>query len=289
MSRLSNDVVRLRVVPDSACAALLRGWWRPRVVARSERSAGAPATANDDKAPEVELDTVIDAALRELAGTGSLKGAQLDVELADSLVHLDVVAGDFAATGDRQLASIAAACVDELLGDAAKDHEIRWQLQPDGTHLLIGAVARSRLQALAELAARHGMRLRSVQPDFCLQWNRHARCLQPGSGVFVVASGRDAVVAQVDRGTVHSLSGGPWLDRRDPAGTSDSQAQRLMCGLGLDRSATTGALDLRVDRMLTGAGLRPEDQATYVLVAPQIAPKALTPRWRLIDREVQAP
>ena len=85
---------------------------------------------------------MIDAALASWPARRSLKGAQLDVELADSLVHLDVVAGDFAANSDRQLASVAAACVDELLGDAAKDHEIRWQLQPDGTHLLIGAVAR---------------------------------------------------------------------------------------------------------------------------------------------------
>jgi hypothetical protein len=145
------------------------------------------------------------------------------------------------------------------------------------------------LQALVELAGRHGMRLRSVQPDFCLQWNRHARVLRPGSGVFVVASGRDAVVAQVNGGAVHALSGGPWLDRRDTPGTASAQAQRLMCGLGLDRSATAGVLDIRVDRMLTGAGLRPEDQAAYVLVAPQIAQKALTPRWRLIDREVQTP
>ena len=133
MSRLSNDVVRLRVVPDSACAVLLRGWWRPRAVARSEQAGGTPATAQADKAPTIELDALIDAALRELAATAPLKGARLDVELADSLVHLDVVAGDFAAVGERQLASIATACVDELLGDAAKDHEIRWQLQRAGT------------------------------------------------------------------------------------------------------------------------------------------------------------
>jgi len=289
VSRLWNKVVRLRIVPDSACAALLCGWWRAREVAHSEQAAGAMTLADDDKRPAVELDAAIDSALRELAAKASLQGARLDVELADSLVHLDVVAGDFAADGERQLATIAASCVDELLGDAAKDHEIRWQLQADGRHLLIGAVARSQLQSLAALASRHGMRLRSVQPDFCLQWNRQARLLQPRSGVFVVASGRDAVVAHVERGTVLALSGGPWLDRRDAVGATDTQAQRLMCGLGLERGVTAGTLDIRVDRMLTGAGLRPEAQAAYVLVAPKIEQRALRPRWRLVDREVQAP
>ena len=287
MSRLSNDVVRLRVVPDSACAVRWRGWWRPRAVARSEKAAGTmPSAKNDESITRTALDAVIDAALRELAAASPLKGAGLHVELADALVHLDVVAGDFAASGERQLAAIASACVEELLGDAAKDHEIRWQLQRDGRHLLIAAVERSQLRALSEIAARHGMRLRSVQPDFCLQWNRHARSLRPGSGVFVVASGRDAVVSQVERGTVRALSGGPWLDRRD---ATDTQAQRLMCGLGLERGATAGTLDLRVDRMLAGTGLRPEQQSSYVLVAPQIAQKALAPRWQVIDREARAP
>jgi hypothetical protein len=283
VSRLSNDVVRLRVVPDSACAALSRGWWRPRVVARAEQSIATMAAPADGG--HVALDAVIDAALRTLAAAAPSKAASLDVELADSLVHLDVVAGDFVVSSHRELATIATACVEELLGDAAKEHEIRWQLQRDGRHLLIGAVARSQLQMLTELAKRHGMRLRSVQPDFCLQWNRHARLLRPGGGVFVVASGRDAVVSQVDRGTVRALSGGPWLDRRD---TADTQAQRLVCGPGLERGVTTGALDLRVDRMLTGAGLRPETQASYVLVAPQIAQKALAQRWHVVDREVQS-
>lgn len=286
MSRLSNDVVRLRVVPRSASAARLRGWWRPRVVARSDQPAPAAPPA-DDEAPLSVL--AIDAALRELAAAAPLKNVPLDVELAGPLVHLDVAIGDFAANNGRQLASIAAACVDELLGDAAKDLEIRWQLQADGRHLLIAAVARLQLQALAEVASNHGMRLRSVQPDFCLQWNHHARRLRPHSGVFVVASGRDAVVAQVDRGTVRALSGGPWLDRRDTVDAPATQAQRLMGSLGLARGQSSAALDIRVDRMLTSMGSRPEAQASYVLVAPQGALGAVAPRWRVIDREVQAP
>jgi hypothetical protein len=235
------------------------------------------------------LAELVDATLRELALSAPLKGARLEVELADALVHLDVVSGDFAADSERQLEAVAGACVAELLGDAAKDHEVRWQLQSDGRHLLIGAVARARLQALADVAARHGVLLRSVQPDFCLQWNRHARVLKSGAAVFVVASGRDAVVARVARGTVCALSGGPWLDRFRAPGTSNDRAQRLMCGFGLEPTATAGALDLRVDRMLTGAGARPEDHADYVLVAPQVSVKAVTPRWKLIDREAIAP
>ena len=293
MSRRWNRVVRLRIVPGSACATLECGWWRPRVLASSQQSIDAPDTEPSDadarpaQAGGAGLAAGVDAALRELAQAASLKGALLDVEVADALVHLDVVAGDFAAESERQLTAIAGACVAELLGEDAKEHEIRWQLQSDGRHLLIGAVARAQLQALAELAARHGLRLRSVQPDFCLQWNRHAKLLKPGAGVFAVACGRDAVVAQVARGTVFALSGGPWLDRQHAPGTSNAQAQRLMCGLGLEPNASAGALDLRVDRLLASAGSQREAQATYVLVAPQVSRKALSPRWTLIDREAR--
>jgi hypothetical protein len=287
--------VRLRIVPGSACATLERGWWRTRVLANVRHLAEAPQadTAGNEASSSgtvgEPLAELVDATFGELAQSAPLKGARLEVELADSLVHLDVVCGDFAADSERQLEAVAGACVAELLGEAAKDHEVRWQLQSDGRHLLIGAVAHSRLQALSEAATRHRLLLRSVQPDFCLQWNRHARVLKSGAAVFAVASGRDAVVARVSRGTVCTLSGGPWLDRFDAPGTSNARAQRLMCGFGLEPTATAGALEIRVDRMLTSAGSRPEDHADCVLVAPRVSVRAVAPRWKLIDREAIAP
>lgn len=291
MSPRWNKVVRLRVVPGSACATLECGWWRPRVLATARHLAealDANADVEDDSSPVADpLIALVDAALRELGQTAPLKGARMEVELADSLVHLDVASGEFAADSERQLESVAGACVAELLGDSAKDHEVRWQLQSDGRHLLIGAVARAKLRVLAEVAARHGVILRSVQPDFCLQWNRHAGVMRSPASVFVVASGRDAVVARVARGAVCALSGGPWLDRFRAPGTD--RTQRLMCGFGLEPSATAGALDLRVDRMLASAGSRPGEHADFILVAPQVSVKAVAPRWKLINREAIAP
>jgi hypothetical protein len=209
----------------------------------------------------------VDAVLIELAKTSSLQGSRLEVELANALVHLDVVEGDFAGDSDRQLQSVAVACVAELLGDAAQDHEIRWQLQANKKHLLIGAIARNLLGALSAAAARQGMSLHSVQPDLCLQWNRHAGATSKTSGaaVFAVACGSAAVVTRVADGSIAALSSGNWGDR----------------------STTAGALDQRVDRLLASAGLDPQGMSAFVLVGPKGAEKGVSPRWAVKHWGVQ--
>jgi len=287
--------VRLRVVPGSACGTLERGWPRPKVLARANQATDQPDAAPGGAATTPSAHSndeplqAIEAVLRELANTAPLRGAQLHVELADSLMHLDVVAGDFAGDSDRKLQSIAVACVDELLGEATQQHEIRWQLQRGGQHLLIGAIARDFIQSLSEVAARHGLTLCSVQPDFCLQWNRYAGVLKAGSAVFAVASGLEAVVAQVHNGAVAAISHGAWLDRHVSGGLVNANAQRLMCGFGLEPSATASALDARVDRLLACAGLDAKDQHAYLLVAPQVSDRTVSPRWTVLNREVPAP
>ena len=284
--------VRLRVVPGSVCGTLEQGLLRCRLLASANHASDGPELLPGDAAeqppdrPDDGLAQALDAVLLELAQTTSLQGARLDVELADALVHLDVVAGDFAGDSDRQLQSVAFACVAELLGDAAQHHEIRWQLQADGKHLLIVAMARDQVRTLTDAAARHGLTLRSVQPDFCVQWNRHSARLQPGAAVFAVASGHEAVIACVSRGAIAALSSGAWLDRQD-AFTSQ-HVTRLLCGLGLQPSATAGMLDSRVDCLLASAGLEAANQAAYVLVAPKLSDNAVSSRWTIVNREVQA-
>jgi len=236
---------------------------------------------------KTRLTDSIEATLDELAHGHSLKRARLDVELADALVHLDVASGEFSSESDALLESIARACVVELLGDAAKDHLVRWQLQAGARHLLICAVDQSLLQSLNDVAMRHGLRLRSVQPDFCVQWNRHADALRTGAGVFAVAHGNDAVIAYADRGTVRALSVGPWLDRFDAPGASNAQAMRLLCELGLAPSSRAGALDQRADRLLASLGARAGTQEAFVLVAPAASAKAVTPRWTVYEREAE--
>ncbi len=202
-------------------------------------------------------------------------------------MHFDVVAGDFAGNSDRQLQAVAAACMAELLGEAAPTHEIRWQLQADGKHLLIGAIARDQLGALSEAAARHGLTLASVQPDFCLQWNRHAPALKPGAAVFAVAAGHEAVIACVADGAVAAMSSGAWLARVHRPGNSTVTVNQLMHGLGLEPAAKEVLLDMRVDRLLASVGQDAASQSAFVLVAPEMAGAKVSSRWTLINRDAQ--
>lgn len=296
MSLPWSKTVRLRVAPDSVCATLEQGWLRPTVQARVEH--GPRESTSPDRPPSEpkrafadDLSHAIDAVLVELGQTSALRGARLEVELADSLLLLDVVAGDFAGDSERQLQSVATACVAELLGDAAPAHQIRWHLQADAKHLLIGAVAGDLLRVVSEATSRQGLRLVSVQPDFCLQWNRHAASLKPGAAVFAVACGRDALVACVADGSVAGLSSGAWLDRAEPKGIAMPGVTRLMSGLGLgiEAEATTRLLDFRVDRLLASFGQDAASQSAFVLVAPESSRRSVSSRWTVLNREAGLP
>ena len=272
MSRPWSRSVRLRVEPGMVRGTLMPGWIQTKLLTPTSPAAEVQARRTEFTAarsgPSIEaLSHATGIVLTDLGAASSLRGLQLKVELADSLVHLDVVAGEFAGHSDRQLQSVAAACVSELLGDAAEDHETRYQLQADEKHLLICAVARDQLGALSDAAAQHGSTLASVQPDLCMQWNRHATALKPGGSVFAVACGREAVIASVSDGTISALSSGAWLDRQD----------------------TTSALDSRVDRLLASVGRDAASQSAFVLVAPAWCEKAVSPRWTVMNQNLQTP
>ncbi len=145
--------VRLRVEPHCACAFLYDGWLRPQLIAQTSRAVESASTSKDGALARLGVDAkaqaqALDAAIVDLAKTMPVEGTRMFVEIADSLVHLDVALGDFADHTDRQLHAVAAACVSELLADAA-DHEIRWQLQSDERHLMICAIARPLMEAIA--------------------------------------------------------------------------------------------------------------------------------------------
>ena len=292
MSLPWNKLVRLRVRAHSAGAILEQGWPRRKVLARANHansdaapSVGTPATAQPASADSISRS--VDAVLAELGKTATLRGARLEVEWADALMQFDVVAGDFDGNSDRQLQAVAAACMTELLGEAAPAHEIRWQLQADGKHLLIGAIARDHLGALSEAAARHGLTLATVQPDFCLQWNRHAPAVMPGAAVFAVAAGHEAVIACVSDGAVAAMSSGAWLARIHQPGNSTASVNQLMHGLGLEPTSKEVLLDVRVDRLLASVGQDAAGQSAFVLVAPELAGSKVSSRWTLINRDAQ--
>src|SRR5262249_5222279 len=115
----------------------------------------------------------------------------------DPLVQFDIAEGDFGALGDRQLQSIAFACMGELLGNAVTDHEVRWSLQAGARHLVIAALPRAWIAALAAAANLRGVHLASVQPAFARRWNTYARSLVTPTAVFASTSGAHAVVSCV--------------------------------------------------------------------------------------------
>lgn len=295
MSLPWSRTLRLRVAPHAAWATLERGGWRARVLARAAHPASAVSVVADAKlSPATAVTTEalaanIEAVLAQLGRSAALKGARMLVEWSDSLTHFDVVSGEFAGDSDRQLQAVAAACANELLGESAQAHEIRWQLQAGGRHLLIAAIPHDQLNLLDQACKQHALVLASVQPDFCTQWNRHAKALKRGPAVFTVASEREAVIACVVDGAIATLSNGPWLDRGRPGDGHSVTVKRLMSGLGIDPAEKSNVLDTRVDRLLASIGRDPAHESTYVLVAPAVAEGEVSSRWTVLNRRATHP
>ncbi len=304
MSRPWNSCLRLRIAPDAVEATLRGGWPRsaPPVRARRKVEPAADPAASDAGGHAA----AIDAAMQEIAAQASLKHARLDVELSGALLHLDVVEGDFAGSADRELQAIAQACVAEMLGDEAAEHDVRWQLQRDDRHLLIVAIARARLAMFEDLAQRSGMRLRSVKPEFATLWNEFGKALRPGHCVFAVCTATDLSIAVVVDGTISSISTGPGIDLHDddPAGNrSDPPIDRVYAkpGHALFTNRFSGAgrgvfssiaampregidtLDARVDRLLCGIGQDPADQSAFILVASDSPSPSASERWAVMS------
>jgi hypothetical protein len=313
-----NESLRLRVDPGAVAATLRAGWPRRATTAEVRRRverAAAPVPGGDSASvqdPSRHAEA-IEAVLQEIASHTPLRGAALSVELSSAIVHLDVVDGDFAGRTDRQLHDIAIACVAELLGDAAADHEVRWQLQRDDRHLLICAIARSQLSMFDGLAQAFGMRLASVRPQFVVHWNEFGRAVEPGRCVFAVSAACDLAIASVVDGAISSISIGPGIDIESVDAPGDeslaSAVDRVYSkpdtGLFVTGSTATArgafspvralppngidALDARVDRLLFGSGQDPADQSAFVLVTPDSPSIAASSRWSVMGQpEAQA-
>jgi hypothetical protein len=265
---------------------------RPKVLARTGQAASAPAAAGAGAAAVVALTAslapAIEAVFAELAKTASLRGARLEVEWADALMVFDVANGDFAGNSDAQLQTVAAACMAELLGDAAQAHEIRWQLQRDGKHLLIGAIAHEYLHMLTSAAKQHGLQLASIEPDFCLQWNRHAAAVKRDTSVFAVVSGHDAVIACVAKGAVAAISSGAWVNGALPRSEANDDTSKLARAVSDGRPVKEPLLDIRLTRLLASVGLDPAAASDCVLVGPAWARNKVSSRWTFLNRDAAA-
>lgn len=269
MLRPWNKSLELHIGSQAVQGTLRPAWSRHKILARASHAIEPPDMGHDGAAPLAAIDTV----LSELRASAPERGVCLSVVLTDARIHFDVVAGDYRDASDRQLQSIATACVAELLGDRAVGQVVRWQLQPDLHHLLICAIAPQDIESAVQAAARHGLSLVSLQPEFCLHWNRHAAALAHGAGVFATANGRHAIVCCVADGVITALSCGPCLEE-DAAPQEALWAQR--------------SLDSRVNRLLASIGLDASSVSTFLLVARVLPAHQLAVRWTLLDPEQEA-
>lgn len=218
-------------------------------------------SANPDSVAAIQM------VLTTLAQGSHAKAAHLKVLVTNSLMHFDVVSGDFGAARERDLQAIARACVVEMLGERAVNQVIRWQLQPGDRHLLISSMNQSAVDAMVQIASQYRMALVSLQPEFGERWNLHASSLSGSLSVFASVDDRHAIVCFVNNGAITALSHGPA-----PIDESAS-------------TSATGSLDERTDRLLASVGQDASALTSFVLVAPEDASPNALPRW---NRSVQA-
>ena len=281
MSLLSNRHVQLSLRPDGMQATAWRGRLRPQRTA--ERGLALDAADRSDDADARAVRQLLD----QLAPLAPIAGSTLHVDLADALVHFDVVEGEFAGLGARTLASFADACVNELLGDQAAAYLVRWQLQRDERHLLVCALPRHWVDAVTAAARAHHLGVGTIRPRFNLQWNRHVGGKRAAHMVFVVADGPNALITCVRDGAVTAISNGPWFaDRGD---FEDSAVDRLLAGMGLADKSNVALIDLQVDRLLASLGIDPAAPRDYVMVSAAEPHVYLSHRWTVLAPSGERP
>ena len=279
MSHLWNKTLELQIDAQQLHATLRPSW--------RQRRAGAIHISSGRSTP---LAQALQALLGELQQQGDLAQAGLQVSVANALVHFDVVAGHYASYSAQQLQAIAQGCVAELLGDAAADQAVRWQLQPDLQHLLLCAMEQSLIDAVVQAAQQHGLHLHSLQPAFCAHWSRYAYALHQGSGVFSVVETDSAgqadsqagvgggvgygLIACAEHGSIMALSHGRW-------------ALPVAAPNSIPDNTPNSALDQRVDRLLASLGQPAQELNDFVLLARE--PQALAPsaRWKVLDWQLE--
>lgn len=265
-----NKSIELYIGAQAVCGTLRSGWYRHEVLARASHAVEQSSMAPDDTA----MLGAIDAVLSDLRASAPRGAVDLNVFMSDKHAHFDVVAGDYRDASERQLQSIASACVGELLGDLAAEQLIRWQLQPDQQHLFICSTAQQYIGLIEEAALRQGLCLASLQPEFCAQWNRHAVAAHSGTFVFATANGAHLTVACVEGDAITAISDGlvhqdgPWQQGtlREP-NQLDSRVNRLVASIGVDLSTVS----------------------TFIIVHRELPVHRLHSRWTVVDAQPQEP
>lgn len=268
MSLPWNKTVWLRIDAQHVHASLRPAWRSQRTLASCQHPSPpsqAGAAGSPGQPPDSSFEPALSAALAELGAARGSQASSALVLVGNARVHLDVVSGDYAHLSDRQLQSVAQACVDEILGDRAPDHQVRWHLQRDLHHLVIAAIGSHDIEQIERIAREHGIKRISIQPEFTWQWNQSACALEGSPGVLASLADDHMVAAFAVSGSITAMTSGST--RTPDLAFDETHAQK-------------GAIDDRVDRLLSSVGQDLSLVQAYLLVSSPSSEMPLDARWK---------
>jgi len=139
-------------------------------------------------------------------------GAMLDILVSDALVRYWILARPAGLAGAAALDFYAADRFEEIFGDDPAAWVLRVDPLPHADRWLACAVPVIFAVDLPRLAEEKGWRLRSVQPRFVSEYNRHCRTLGPDT-IFCVASHESTTIGLIADGNWRGIRVHPPLDR----------------------------------------------------------------------------
>lgn len=202
------------------------------------------------------------AALAEPGITGSLH-----VVVSDHFLRYALIPWNENLVADNERLAFARITFGEIYGGMAGDWAVALDQQPAGQPSLAGAIDRTLQLALAQLAARRGVRLRALRGTLAERINRHRRALLPAS--FCLAS------LEPGRVTLAFRKESSWFAVRTRR--MEASAPETFGSVLKQEAAAVGA----------------SDGGSLFLVAdePEMLPSFTSPGWsvtRLVDNPVRA-
>jgi hypothetical protein len=221
-------------------------------------------------------------ALLSLSQRADIRGADLQVQVADNLAVLEVVRcepNDVLRSNTRQMQRLAEVSVAEVLGDKASQYEVRWQVQADNEHLFVCALPRALMSGITSAAQAYGLTLTQVQPQFSQVWNASLAQLtqtHATQAVFLRASTHEAVLSCVRNGVITQISQALSLKPNDNADAPDTISPINQ------HVSTMSRVDALVDRLLTALGEDPAQSWRFFASSQGLSRADFSPRWQML-------
>jgi hypothetical protein len=153
------------------------------------------------------------------------RGDMLDILVSDTLTRYWILERPAGLASAAELDLYAADRFAEIFGDDPAAWVLRVDPVPQAERWLACAVPAIFAVDLPRLAEEKGWRMRSVQPRFVREYNRHCRSLGPDA-VFCVASQESTTIGLIADGNWRGIRVHPPLDR---SGTSFGTLLRRDC------------------------------------------------------------